>query len=86
MSLEELKSVLGDNELSFGSISSSVLGSIMNFVEVKLSMDVHTFDYYYEIDVDDLLASNLSKELLETLKTQGWSLTEDDKKLILYLT
>lgn len=85
MSLEELKSALGDNTLSTSSVSASALVNIMKFVDVELLMDKHTFDYYYEIKVDELLKSKFPKEELETLKSQGWSFSQDNKKLILYL-
>ncbi len=85
MSLEELKSALGSNTLSTSSVSASALANIMKFVDVKLLMDRHTFDYYYEMKVDELLKSEFPKEELETLKNQGWSFSDDDKNLILYL-
>ena len=85
MSLEELKSALDGNTLSYGSISASALANIMKFVGVELQMDKHTFDYYYEMSVDDLLKSDMPKEELETLKNQGWSFDNDKKSLILYL-
>lgn len=85
MSLDELKNSLDGNTLSFYSVSFSALANIMKFVDVKLLMDKHTFDYYYEINVDDLLKSNLPTEELETLKNQGWAFSENNKSLILYL-
>jgi hypothetical protein len=48
-------------------------------------MDRHTFDYYYEMKVDELLKSEFPKEELETLKNQGWSFSDNNKNLILYL-
>lgn len=85
MSLDELKSALDGNTLSTSSVSASALANIMKFVDVKLLMDRHTFDYYYEMKVDELLKSEFPKEELETLKNQGWSFSQDNKNLILYL-
>lgn len=85
MSLDELKSALDGNTLSTSSVSASALANIMKFVDVKLLMDRHTFDYYYEMKVDELLKSEFPKEELETLKNQGWSFSDDNKNLILYL-
>jgi hypothetical protein len=48
-------------------------------------MDRGTLDYYYSIDVNELLASNMPVEDLDDLKKQGWSLTENDKNLVLYI-
>jgi len=85
MSLDELKSALDGNTLSTSSVSASALVNIMKFVDVELLMDRHTFDYYYEMKVDELLKSEFPKEELETLKKQGWSFSDDNKNLILYL-
>lgn len=85
MSLDELKSALDSNTLSTSSVSASALANIMKFVDVKLQMDKHTFDYYYEMNVDDLLKSDMPKEEIETLKNQGWSFSNDKKTLIIYL-
>jgi hypothetical protein len=84
MSLEELKNTLGNNTLSSFYIGASALANLMKFVDVKLQMDRNTFDYYYEMDVGELLKSKLPKEELETLKNQGWSFSKDEKKLILF--
>jgi hypothetical protein len=43
-------------------------------------------DYYYEIDVGDLLKSNITKDELDTLKKQGWAFNDNNKKIILYIT
>lgn len=85
MSLEELKNALDENTLSYGSISASALANIMKFVYVRLQMDKNTFDYYYEMNVNELLKSKMPTEELETLKNQGWSFNSDKKSLILYL-
>lgn len=85
MSLEELKNALDSNTLSYSLINASALANIMRFVDARLQIDKHTFDYYYEIDVNDLLKSDMPKEEIETLKKQGWSFDNDKKSLILYL-
>ena len=66
MSLEELKNALDGNTLSTSSVSASALANIMKFVNVELLMDIHTFDYYYEMNVDELLKSKMPTEELET--------------------
>lgn len=85
MNLDDLKDTLSSNTLYYGSISSSAMINIMKFVNVKLLMDERTFEYYYEIDVDELLKSDFPKEELETLKNQGWSFSKNRDKLILFL-
>lgn len=85
MNLGELETALKDNTLSSSSVSFPALANIMKFVDVKLLMDKRTLDYYYEINVDDLLKSEMPIEELETLKKQGWSFSESKETLILFL-
>lgn len=85
MNLGELETALKDNTLSSSSVSLPALANIRKFVDVKLLMDKRTLDYYYEINVDDLLKSEMPIEELETLKKQGWSFSESKETLILFL-
>lgn len=85
MSIEDLKSILGENKLSYSTISFAEMANIMAYVGVKLQMDRHTLDYYYEIDVGDLLKSNITKDELDTLKKQGWAFNDNNEKIILYI-
>ena len=82
MTLGELKNALGDNNTTKYQISAAELYNIQVYVNPSLEMDRGTLDYYYSIDVNELLASNMPVEDLEDLKKQGWSLTENDKDLI----
>lgn len=86
MSLEEIKTVFGNNILSYNKISAVDLANIAKFVEVKLQMDKSTLDYYYEISVSDLAKSKITSVELETMQKQGWSLSDDSKNLIIFLT
>lgn len=85
MSLDELKGILGDNKVSYSSIGLTSLANISRFVNVRLQMDNKSLDYYYEMDVDELLKSHMPSDELEVLKEQGWSFSDDNKMLILYL-
>lgn len=85
MTIEELKQGLGENKPSFSNVSMAQLANIMTFVEVSLNMDEKTLDYYYSISVDDLLKSEMPLTELETLKKDGWSLNNEEDKLIVYL-
>lgn len=85
MLLEDLKSGLDGNTLSYSNIRATELANIMKFVDVKLNIDKTTLDYFYEIYVDDLLRSEIPNDEIETLKNQGWSFSNDNKKLLLYL-
>ena len=85
MSLDELKDILGDNKVSYSSIKLTSLANISRFVNVRLQMDNKSLDYYYEMNVDDLLKSDMPNDELEVMKEQGWSFSNDNKFLILYL-
>lgn len=85
VSLDELKGILGDNKVSYSSIGLTSLANISRFVNVRLQMDNKSLDYYYEMDVDELLKSHMPSDELEVLKEQGWSFSDDNKMLILYL-
>lgn len=86
MVLEDLKNALKDNSLTATQISATAVGNIMRYVDVQIMMDRTTMEYYYVIDVDELLESEMPKEDLDDLKEEGWSFSEDGKEIILYLT
>lgn len=86
MVLEDLKNALKDNELTTTQIPATAVGNIMRYADVQIMMDRTTMEYYYVIDVDELLESDMPKENLDDLKEEGWSFSEDGKRIILYLT
>ena len=84
MSKEELKELLKSNSTEvMHELSASDLVDIKEFVNVSLEIDRKTFDYYYKIDIDELLKSEMPTEEFDKLKNQGWSIFED--KIILFL-
>lgn len=84
MTKNELKDLLKDNSSEEKhKINASALVNIGRFSFVSLQMDNKTLDYYYEIDIDDLLSSEFPKEEYEVLKDQGWSVKGN--KLINFL-
>lgn len=85
MTLKEIKDILNENTPSYSRITLAELSNIMSYVDVSLEMDYHLLDYYYDIDVGDLLESKATKEDIELLKEQGWSFNEDKTKIILFL-
>lgn len=85
MDLDSLKNALNGNSLSYSKITASEIANIMPFANVSLNMDKTSFDYYYTIDVKELIGSEMPNDELETLKKQGWSFNEDNTKLVLFL-
>ena len=84
MSKEELKELLKNNSTEvMHELSASDLVDIKEFVNVSLEIDRKTFDYYYKINIDELLKSEMPTEEFDKLKNQGWSIFEN--KVILFL-
>jgi hypothetical protein len=81
----ELEEALGDNNIISTSIKATELSSIMEYVKVDLQLDKRSLDYFYEIDVNELLSSKMPSNDLEDLKEEGWSLNKEKTKLILFL-
>jgi len=85
MRKDELENALSNNELTFSSVKFTELNNIIQYVNVKLNMDSISFDYFYEIDVGDLLHSKMPSADLDDLKREGWSFNNTKDKIILYL-
>lgn len=84
MTKNELIDLLKDNSIDKKNpINACALANISRFTNVLLQMDRKTLDYYYEIDINDLLSSQLPKDEYEVMKSQGWSIREN--KIILYI-
>ena len=74
MTKNDLKELLRDNNSEEKhKIDASALINISKFSFVSLQMDSKTLDYYYEIDIDELIHSDMPKDEYEVLKEQGWS-------------
>lgn len=86
MKIEDLENAIGSNETSYSKIGSTAITNIMQYVDVTLEMDRSSFDYYYKIDVNNLLKSDMPINDLEDLKKEGWAFSEDKKSLIIFLT
>ena len=85
MRREDLNNALGDNTIQKHKISAAEISNIMTYTNVSLEIDRTTLDYYYSINVADLLDSDMPIADLDDLKKQGWAFTEDKKNLIIYI-
>lgn len=84
MTKEELKELFKDNKLSDSKkISAAALANIMKFAMVNLRMDDKTLDYYYEVDIDELLESEMPNDEYGIMKEQGWTLNENNLNILL---
>lgn len=84
MTKEELKELFKDNKLSNSKkISAAALANIMKFAMVNLQLDDKTLDYYYEVDIDELLESEMPDEEYDVMKEQGWALNKNNLNILL---
>ena len=86
MRKEELYASLNGNKFKVSNLKSSELANIMRYVKAELKLDEHSFDYYYEIDVNELVNSQMPSNDFEDLKNEGWFFNETKEKIILFLT
>ena len=85
MKKEEIKGILGKNELRFVSVSFFEINELMRYAKVNLKMDSVSLDYYYEIDIDELCKSDIPLEMVMGMKDRGWCISEGGEKIILFL-
>lgn len=84
MTKNELIELLKDNKSNERHhISAAALASIIKFANVSLEMDSDTLDYYYEVDIDELIGSEMPEEEYKVMKDQGWSIKKN--KLLIYI-
>jgi len=85
MKKEEIKDILGENELRFANVSFFEVNELMRYAKVNLKMDSVSLDYYYEIDINELCESNIPIEMVNAMKDRGWCMSEDGETIILFL-
>lgn len=84
MTKNELIELLKDNNLNEKHhISAAALANIVKFVNVSLQMDGDTLDYYYEVDIDELVESEMPQAEFTVMKDQGWGIKNN--KLLIYI-
>lgn len=84
MTKSELIELLKDNSSEIKNhISAAALANITKFATVSLQMDSDTLDYYYEVDIDELIESEMPQDEFEVMKNQGWSVKGE--KIIIFI-
>lgn len=86
MSIDELTNVVGENKLGFRKIGAAEISNIMTYVNVSLEMDDKTLDYYYNINVKELLNSDMPLNDLDDLKEEGWAFDETKRNLRIFIS
>lgn len=75
MTKNELIELLKDNKSNERHpISAAALANIIKFANVSLQMDSDTLDYYYEVNIDELVGSEMPEEEYKVMKDQGWTI------------
>lgn len=83
MNKEELKDLIRQSTKSKkSSLSLYDLGQLQSVAKVNLMFDREENDYYYQIDLKDLVDKEFKKELITD---NGWMLSEDGDFIILYI-
>lgn len=83
--LEQIENIFSDNKISTGSVKIAFLITIGEYVPYTLKIDENNLEYFYSINVNDMLYSPHIEEIIYLLKDDGWALTEDKKELIKYI-
>lgn len=85
MDLSQIENIFSDNKISTGSVKIAFLITIGEYVPYTLKIDENNLEYFYSINVNDMLYSPHIEEIIYLLKDDGWALTEDKEELIKYV-
>lgn len=85
MTREILEDALMDNKEASNHITITQMSNIIGYVRPKLLMDTKTMRYYYEIDVEELIASGLPDGEADSLREQGWFFNSTKDKIQIFL-
>ena len=83
--LSQIENIFSDNKISVGSVKIAFLITIGEYVPYTLKIDENNLEYFYSINVNDMLYSPHIEEIIYLLKDDGWALTEDKEELIKYV-
>ena len=84
MNLNDLNDAIKENKIEFRKIGAAEISHIMLYVNVTLEIDDKSLDYYYNINVNELLDSDMPLNDLDDLKEEGWAFDEDRKNIVIY--
>lgn len=85
MNKSDVEEIFGNNEVTFSKVEISDLIDIMKYVSLDIKMDKVSLDYYYIINVNELLTSAMPIEIVKRMGKNGWSFDEEQENLILYI-
>lgn len=85
MSKSDVEEIFGNNKVTFSKVEIGDLIDITKYVSLDIKMDKVSLDYYYIINVNELLTSAMPIEILKRMGKNGWSFDEEQENLILYI-
>ena len=84
MKKDELIELLKDNNFDHRHhIPAAALANIVKFANVSLEIENDSLDYYYEVDIDELVESEMPEEEYKVMKDQGWGIKGN--KIIIFI-
>lgn len=87
MNLKEyIEDKLSNNSVSYAKPDAESIMDIITYADVLTDMDMKTQDYFYKISIEELVSNNAPEELIDDLSDAGWSLDEEHKYIIIFLT
>jgi hypothetical protein len=86
MTKEEFKSAIEDNKVITKHVTAADIANITPYAHINLEIDSETLDYFYSINLEELLDSDVPNDILDEIKNQGWALDKSKKNIIIYLT
>jgi hypothetical protein len=86
MTKEELNDIIGGNKVTANHIAASKIANITPYAHVNLEIDSSTLDYYYSINVEELLDSEITESVLKEMAEEGWAFDENKDNIIIFLT
>ena len=85
MKKEDFKSAIEDNKVIARHVTTAEVAKITPYAHVNLEIDSGSLDYYYSINLEELLDSDISGDTLDEIKDQGWAFDEKKENIIIYL-
>ena len=84
MTKEEIIERFDGKEPSVRWVDMGVLNELSAHCDLSLKIERLTMCYYYDVSIDALVKSQISKEGIEGLYEGGWGLSKDKEHLIIY--
>lgn len=85
MTKEEIIERFGDKEPSAHWVDMGVINELSTHCGLSLEIEKITMSYYYDVSIESLVASGISREGIEGLYEGGWGLSKDKEHLMIYI-